>query len=64
MSYMIYNKNTSFSDLAIFITIISLTEIALRNFFDIVRMILRRFASLELLWKTFENLTPIKGYNK
>ncbi|MDD3302687.1 MAG: ATP-binding cassette domain-containing protein, partial [Candidatus Gracilibacteria bacterium] len=64
MSYTIYNKTASFAELTIFITIISLTEIALKNFFDIVRMILRKFASLELLWKTFENLTPIKGYDK
>jgi len=64
MSYMIYRQSTSFSELTIFITIVSLTEIALKNFFDIVRLILRRFASLELLWKTFENLTPIKWFDK
>jgi hypothetical protein len=60
MSYLIYKQSSSFSELTIFITIVSLTEIAMKNFFDIVRLILRRFASLELLWKTFESLTPIK----
>lgn len=63
MSYLIYNKTSSFADLTIFITIVSLTEIALKNFFDIIRLILRRFASLELLWKTFDNLTPIKWFD-
>lgn len=64
MSTLIYKQSSSFSELTIFITIVSLTEIALKNFFDIVRLILRRFASLELLWKTFENLTPIKWFDK
>lgn len=64
MSYLIYGQSSSFSELTIFITIVSLTEIALKNFFDIVRLILRRFASLELLWKTFDNLTPIKWFDK
>lgn len=62
-SHLIYQKNASFSDLAVFITIISLTELALNNFFDIVRKILRRFSSLELLWNTFETLTPIKWFD-
>ena len=64
MSYLIYKQSSSFSELTIFITIVSLTEIAMKNFFDIIRLILRRFASLELLWKTFESLTPIKWFDK
>jgi hypothetical protein len=60
LSNLILKTNSSFSDLAIFITIISMTELSMNNFLDIVRMILRDFASVQLLWETFENLTPIK----
>jgi hypothetical protein len=37
-----------------------MTELSMNNFLDIVRMIMREFASVQLLWDTFENLTPIK----
>ncbi|MFA5917235.1 MAG: ABC transporter ATP-binding protein [Candidatus Gracilibacteria bacterium] len=63
LSNLILKTNSSFSDLAIFITIISMTELSMNNFLDIVRMILRDFASVQLLWETFENLTPIKGFD-
>ncbi|NDK08860.1 ATP-binding cassette domain-containing protein, partial [Candidatus Gracilibacteria bacterium] len=64
LSNIILKTNSSFSDLAIFITIISMTELAMNNFLDIVRMVMREFASVQLLWKTFDNLTPIKGFDK
>ncbi len=63
LSYMIYEKNSAFSDLAIFITIISLTELAVNNFLNIIRKLLRDLSSVELLWDTFENLTPMKWYD-
>ncbi len=63
LSNIILKTNSSFSDLAIFITIISMTELSMNNFLDIVRMIMREFASVQLLWDTFENLTPIKWFD-
>lgn len=64
LSNIILKTNSSFSELAIFITIISMTELAMNNFLDIVRMVMREFASVQLLWKTFDNLTPIKWFDK
>ncbi len=63
MSYLILEKQSSFSDLAIFITILSLTELSINNFLNILRNILREISAVQLLWDTFENLTPIKWFD-
>jgi hypothetical protein len=56
---IILNKS-SFSELAIFITTLSLMELAVNNFLHIFRNILRDISSVELLWSNFETLPPIK----
>lgn len=63
LAKLIFLKQSSFSDLAIFVTILSLMELSMNNFLNLVREILREISSVELLWKTFENLTPIKWFN-
>nr|MDD3719713.1 ABC transporter ATP-binding protein/permease [Candidatus Gracilibacteria bacterium] len=54
---------SSFSELAIFITILSLMELSMNNFLHSLRDVLRQISGVQLLWETFENLTPIKGFN-
>lgn len=64
LSYQVFLRTTSFSELAIFITILSLAELSMNNFLHILRNLLRVLSSIELLWSTFENLTPIKWFNE
>jgi hypothetical protein len=52
----------SFADLAIFITTMALAERALNEFLHLMRDVLREFSSVELLWKTFDSLPKIQGY--
>lgn len=62
LSNLILLNKSSFSELAIFITILSLMELSVNNFLHIFRGILRDISSVELLWSTFENLTPMKWF--
>lgn len=64
LSLQVFLNTTSFSELAIFITILSLAELSMNNFLHMLRNLLRVLSSIELLWSTFENLTPIKWFNE
>jgi ABC-type multidrug transport system fused ATPase/permease subunit len=57
------NTGSTFSDFAIFVTIITFTEKVLNEFLRTIRNITRNFSTVELLWSTFDSLTPIKGYS-
>ena len=54
---------STFSDFAMFITVITFTEKVLNEFLRTIRQVTRSFSSIELLWSTFDSLTPIKGYS-
>ncbi|NUJ97866.1 ABC transporter ATP-binding protein [Candidatus Gracilibacteria bacterium] len=60
---LIFAGNGTWSDFSMFVVIISLMERNIVSFLDLMRDILRDFSSVELLWETFENLPPIKGYD-
>lgn len=62
LANLVYSNSSSLSELAIFITILTLTELSLNNFLQMFRVILRRISSVEILWSTFDNLTPIKWF--
>ena len=60
---LIQNTNSSLADFAIFITVITVMEKSLNELFNSIRAFLRHLSGIELLWSTFDSLTPIKGYS-
>lgn len=60
---IVYSSEMTIADFGIFITIITFMEKSLNEIFHMSRNILRTFSSLEILWSTFDSLTPIKWYD-
>ena len=60
---LVGNTNTTLSDFAIFITVITVMEKSLNELFNSIRAFLRHLSGIELLWSTFDSLAPIKGYS-
>lgn len=58
----IWYGSGSFTDFAIFITVITVAEKSLNEFLHLTRDGLRLFSYIELLWNTFDTLDTIRWY--
>ncbi len=60
---ILQNPEINLADFAIFITVITVMEKSLNELFNSIRAFLRHLSGIELLWSTFDSLTPIRGYS-
>jgi ABC-type multidrug transport system fused ATPase/permease subunit len=51
------------AELTVFVTMIAVMEKAIVDIFHAIRTFLRHLSGIELLWSTFDSLTPIRGYD-